>query len=83
MQAPPYKQVMSFADYEKFLSELAGDNMHKLLLLDFTSLGGLVGLDSRAEAKLKEQDLLKSVFTLKIPFNAQCQFAQRYKVNKA
>ena len=60
---------MSFEEFEKFLGELAADNMHKLMVLDFTSLGGFVGLDAKVEAKMKEQDLMKSVFVLKIPFN--------------
>lgn len=54
MKATPYKQVMSFEEYEKFLGELSGDKTHKVMLLDFTSLGGAVGFDKKVEGKMKE-----------------------------
>jgi hypothetical protein len=35
-----FQQVMSFVEYEKFLSELDTSGEHKVLLIDFLAIGG-------------------------------------------
>ena len=69
MAKPAYKQVMTFEEYEKFIAELAGDGTHKVLLLDFVSLGGQVGYDKALEGKMNEQGLAKYLFRLAVPYN--------------
>ena len=39
--------------------------------------------DESVEAKLKEVNLTKYFFRLGMPFNTQCNFTKRYKVEKA
>ena len=74
---------MTFEEYEKFLAEMDQLGNEKVLLLDFHSLGGHQGFDESVEAKLKEVNLTKYFFRLGMPFNTQCNFTKRYKVEKA
>lgn len=67
-----YQQVMSFVDYEKFLTELDASGEQKVLLLDFVSLGGLPGYDKRIEQRFKDLALEKCFFRLALPFDIQC-----------
>ena len=73
---------MSFEDFEKFLAELDGNGEHKIMLMDFISLGGIAGYDATVQKIMLEQDLNKYIFRLAIPYHEDCQFVKRYKVTK-
>lgn len=51
---PPYKQVMTFEEFEKFLAELDGNGEHRIMLMDFISLGGIAGFDDRVQKIMLE-----------------------------